>query len=65
MRIIAAALDIVIEGDVIGGELLDGVSGGFDLASVFTVRCDDEECFLFHGWMVEVEVLRDSADWVM
>ncbi len=27
--------------DVIEGELLDGVSGGFDLGAEFTVRCDD------------------------
>lgn len=58
MRVIVETLDSVIEGDVIGGELLDGVSGGFDLESVFMIRCDDRRCFSFHGWMVDVEVLR-------
>ena len=44
---------------MIGGELLDGVSGPFDLEVEFTVRCDDGACFRIHGWMVEVEILDD------
>ena len=45
--------------DVIGQELLDGVSGGFGIASVFTVHYDDGSCLSFYGWMVDAEVLRD------
>ena len=65
MRVLVETLDSVIEGEVIGGDLLDGASGGFDLESVFTVRCDDGKCFSVHGWMVDVQVLQDSTKWVM
>jgi len=41
MRVLVDGLDTVIEGEVIGGELLDGVSGQYDLESAFTVKCDD------------------------
>jgi len=41
MRVLVDGLDTVIEGEVIGGELLDGVGGQFDLEAEFTVRCDD------------------------
>lgn len=57
MRVLVDGLAIVIEGEVIGGELLDGLSGRFDLDAEFTVRCDDGACFCIHGWMVDVEVL--------
>ncbi len=69
MRVLVETLDAVLEGEVIGGELVDAVSGGFDLGAVFTVRCDDGQCFLVHGWMVEVEVLSEAeeptANWIM
>jgi hypothetical protein len=41
MRVLVDGLETVIEGEVIGGKLLDGQSGRFDLESEFTVRCDD------------------------
>ena len=65
MRVLVDGLDTVIEGEVIGGELLDGQSGQFDLESEFTVRCDDGVCFTVHGWLVDVEVLNEPAVWVM
>ncbi len=65
MRVLIDGLDAVIEGEVIGGELLDGVSGEFDLECEFTVRCDDGVCFRIHGWMVEVEILDDAPRRVM
>jgi hypothetical protein len=37
----------VIEGEIIGGKLMDGVSGEFDLESEFTVRCNDGVFFVF------------------
>ena len=55
MRVLVDGLDTVIEGEVIGGELLDGQSGRFDLESEFTVR----------GWLVDVEILNEPAEWVM
>ena len=50
MRVLVDGLETVIEGEVIGGELLDGVSGQYDLDGAFTVQCDDGTCFLVHGW---------------
>jgi len=55
----------VIEGEVIGGSLVRDVAGDYDLADEFTVRCDDGQCFLIYGWMVEVEAVRDVPQWVM
>ena len=56
----------MIEGEVIGGELIDGVSGRYDLEAVFTVQRDDGACFLVHGWLVDVEILNTPlAGWVM
>lgn len=55
----------MIEGEVIGGELLDGVSGQYDLECAFTVKSDDGVCFLVHGWLVDVEILDPPAQWVM
>jgi hypothetical protein len=65
MRVLVDGLDTVIEGEVIGGELLDGQSGSFDLESEFTVRCDDGACFAVLGWLVDVEILNEPAEWVM
>ena len=65
MRVLVDGLDTVIEGEVIGGELLDGVSGQYDLEAAFTVQCDDGACFLVHGWLVDVEIVDPPAQWVM
>lgn len=65
MRVLVDGLETVIEGEVIGGELLDGVSGQFDLEAAFTVRCDNGGCFRIHGWMVEIEVLDCTSRRVM
>ena len=46
MRVLVDGLDTVIEEEVIGGELVDGVSGQYDLEAAFTVQCDDGACFL-------------------
>ena len=65
MRVLVDGLDTVIEGEVIGGELLDGVSGKYDLEAAFTVQCDDGACFLVHGWLVDVEIVDPPGQWVM
>ena len=65
MRVLVDGLDTVIEGEVIGGELLDGVSGKYDLEAALTVQCDDGACFLVHGWLVDVEIVDPPAQWVM
>ena len=65
MCVLVDGLNTVIEGEVIGGELLDSQSGRFDLESEFTVRCDNGACFTVHGWMVAVEILTEPAEWVM
>ena len=65
MRVLVNGLDKVIEGEVIGGELLDGRSGRFDMESEFKVRCDDGACFTVQGWLVDLEILNEPAEWVM
>jgi hypothetical protein len=65
MRVLVDGLDTMIEGEVIGGELLDGQSRRFDLEAEFTVRCDDGACFTVHGWLVAVEILNEPPEWVM
>ncbi len=51
MRVLVDELDTVIEGGVIGGELLDGVSGQHDLEAAFTVQCYDGPASWFTvGW---------------
>ena len=65
MRVLVDGLDAVIEGEVIGGKLLDGVSGHYDLAAAFTVRCDNGACFLVHGWLVDVELMQPVPQQVM
>lgn len=59
IRVFVDCFDQVIEGDVIGGEVMDE-QGGVDLESTFTVRCDDGQCFSIHGWMVDVVVLPNE-----
>ena len=41
MRVVVDGLDTVIEGEVIGGELLDGMSGQHNIQAAFAVQCDD------------------------
>lgn len=65
MRVLVDGLEMVIEGEGIGGELLEVQIGRFDLESEFTVRCDDGACFTVHGWLVDVEILNGPAKWVM
>lgn len=65
MRVLVDGLDTVIEGEVIGGELLDGVSVQYDLEAAFTVQCDDGACFLVPGWLDGLESATPPAQWVM
>ena len=67
MRVLVETVEDVIEGEVIDGLLLDGVSGRFDLDATFTVRCDDGDCIRVHGWLVDVEVLTEESlsPWIM
>ena len=65
MRVLVDGLNTAIEGEVIGGELLDGVSGEYDLEAAFTVKCDDGACFLVHGWLADVEIIDLPVQGVM
>jgi hypothetical protein len=65
MRVTVEVLDTLIEGEVIGGELLDGVSGQYNLKAEFIVRCDDGVCVSVHGWLADVEILDSAIQWVM
>lgn len=65
MRVLVDGLNAIIEGEVIAGVLVDGVSGQFDLGCEYTVRCDDGACFRIHGWMVEAEILDPSPTQVV
>jgi len=47
-----------VEGEVIGGEDFDPITGTCDLDPTCTVRCDDGALFEVHGWMVEVEAVE-------
>lgn len=58
MQVLCSTLDgSELEGEVIGGELRDEVSGEVDLAETFTVRTDLGAVFSVHGWLVDVVVL--------
>lgn len=61
MRVICTGGGSDVEGEVIGGEDFDPISGTCDLASNFTVRCDDGALFQVHGWIVEVAAVETSA----
>ena len=65
MRVLVDGLDTVIEGKVIGGELLDGVSGQYDLEACLHRQCDDGACFLVHGWLVDVKIVSPPPQRVM
>jgi len=59
MRVLSSTLDgYELEGDVIGGEACDEVSGEINLAEVFTVRTDQNAVFSVHGWLVDVVVVE-------
>jgi hypothetical protein len=53
MRVICTGGGFDVEGEVIGGEDFDPITGTCELDSTFTVRCDDGALFQVHGWMVE------------
>lgn len=65
MRVVVDGLDTVIEGEVIGGELLDGRERAIRPGSCVHRQCDDGARFLVHGWLVDVEVIEPPAQWVM
>jgi hypothetical protein len=65
MRVLIDGEGTVIEGEVIGGSLVSDLAGDYDLADEFTVRCDNGQCFLINGWMVEVEVVHNVPQRVM
>jgi hypothetical protein len=65
MRLICTGGEFDVEGEVIGGEDFDPITGTCDLDSTFTVRCDDGALFQVHGWMVEVEAVESRRTWVM
>ncbi len=59
MRVLCSTLDgWELEGEVIGGESCDEVSGEVNLSEVFTVRTDQNAVFSVHGWLVNVVVLE-------
>ena len=59
MRVLCSTLDgSELEGEVIGGDFRDGVSGEVDLAETFTVRTDQGAVFSGHDWLVDVVVLE-------
>ena len=51
MRVICTGGGFDVEGEVIGGEDFDSITGICDLDSTFTVRCDDGALFRYTaGW---------------
>jgi hypothetical protein len=61
MRVLCSSLDgSALEGEVIGGEFCDEVSGEVDLAETFTVRTDEGAAFSVHGWLVDVVILESG-----
>ena len=61
MRILCSTLDgSELEGEVIGGDRCDEVSGEVDLAETFTVQTDEGAVFSVHGWLVDVVVLEKT-----
>ena len=66
MRVLCSAFDgSDIEGEVIGGDDFDPISGTCDLGSTFTVRCDDGALFQVHGWMVDVSTVESQRVTIM
>lgn len=61
MRVLCSTLDgSELEGEAIGGDYCDEVSGEVDLAEAFTVRTDLGAFFTVHGWLVDVVVLETT-----
>ncbi len=61
MRVLCSTLDgSELEGEVIGGDTCDEISGQIDLAEIFTVRTDQHSVFCVHGWLVDVVVLEKT-----
>ncbi len=59
MRVLCSTLDgNELEGEVIGGDSCDEVSGEVNLAETFTVQTDLGAVFSVHGWLVDVVVLQ-------
>ena len=55
MRALCSTLDgRHLEGEVIGGDSCNEVSGERDLAEIFTVRTDLNPVLSAHGWLVDV-----------
>lgn len=62
MRVLCSTLEgSELEGEVIGGDHCDEVSGEVDLTDTFTVRTDQDAVFSVHGWLVDVVVLEETA----
>ena len=61
MRVLCSTLEgNELEGEVIGGDFCDEVSGEVDLAETFTVRTDQGAVFFVHGWLVDIVVLEKT-----
>ena len=61
MRVLCSTLDgSELEGEVIGGDTCDEISGEIDQAEIFTVRTDQNSVFCVHGWLVDVVVLEKT-----
>lgn len=61
MRVLCSTLDgSELEGEVIGGDRCDEVSGEVDLAETFTVRTDQGVAYSVHGSLVDVVVLEKT-----
>jgi hypothetical protein len=65
MRVICTGDEFDVEGEVIGGEDFDPITGTCDLDSIFTLRCDDGALFQVHGWMIEVAAVEARRVMVM
>lgn len=65
MRVLCSTLDgSKLEGEVIGGDSCDEVSGEINLEEIFNVRTDQDAICSVHGWLVDVVVL-DKPERVM
>ena len=61
MRVLCTTLDgSELEGEVIGGDSCDEVSGEVNLAETFTVRTDQGAVFSVHGWLVDIAILEKT-----
>ena len=61
MRVLCSTLDgSELEGEVIGGDSCDEISGQIDLAEIFNIRTDQNVVFSVHGWLVDVMVLEKT-----